>query len=116
MAKGTFGERLKRERELREVLLASELFEAERAREIGLVNRVVPSAELESEAQKIVASILQGAPGAITNSKRLVEELWTRSFRDEIEIALHHHLNARESAEAKEGIRAFNAKRPPNST
>ena len=68
----------------------------------------------ESEAQKIAASVLQGAPGAITNSKRLLEELWTRSFRDDIEIALHHHMNARESAEAKEGIRAFNEKRPPN--
>src|SRR5947209_4236527 len=100
----TFLRRQLRERELREVLLASELFEAERAREIGLVNRVVPSAELESEAQKIAASILQGAPGAITNSKRLLEQLWARSVRDDIEIALRHHMDARESAEAQEGI------------
>src|SRR5438477_1665550 len=104
----TFLRRQLRERDLRELLLASELIEAERAREIGLVNRVVPSGELESEDQKIAASVLQGAPGAIGNSKRLLEELWTRSFRDDIEIALHHHMNARESAEAKEGIRAFN--------
>src|SRR5437763_737132 len=81
----TFLRRQLRERELREVLLASELFEAERAREIGLVNRVVPASEPESEAQKIAASILQGAPGAITNSKRLLEELWTRAYRDDTE-------------------------------
>jgi methylglutaconyl-CoA hydratase len=110
----TFLRRQLRERDLREVLLASELFDAERAREIGLVNRVVAPAELESTAQKIAASVLQGAPDAITNSKRLLEELWTRSVRDDIEIALRHHMDARESAEAHEGITAFNEKRPPN--
>jgi methylglutaconyl-CoA hydratase len=110
----TFLRRQLRERDLREILLASELFDAERAREIGLVNRVVPTGELEAEAQKIAASVLQGAPGAIANSKRLMEELWSSSVRHDIEIALRHHLEARESEEAEEGIAAFNEKRPPN--
>jgi methylglutaconyl-CoA hydratase len=110
----TFLRRQLRERDLREILLASELFDAERARELGLVNRVVPSSELENETQKIVASVLQGAPGALANSKRLMEQLWSRSVRDDIEIALRHHLEARESPESKEGIAAFNEKRPPN--
>jgi methylglutaconyl-CoA hydratase len=112
----TFLRRQLRERDLREILLASELFDAERAREIGLVNRVVPTDELEAEAQNIAASVLQGAPGAINNSKRLMEELWSSSVRHDIEIALRHHLEARESEEAKEGIAAFNEKRPPNWT
>src|SRR3954468_1692547 len=64
----TFLRRQLRERDLREVLLASELFEAERAREMGLVNRVAPVSELENEAQKFAASVMQGAPGAISNS------------------------------------------------
>ena len=109
----TFLRRQLRERDLREVLLASELFDAQRALEIGLVNRVVPVSELENEAQKIAASVLQGAPGAITNSKRLLEELWSTSVKQDIELALSHHLKARESDEAKEGIAAFNEKRPP---
>jgi len=110
----TFLRRQLRERDLRELLLASELIDAERAREIGLVNRVVPAGELENEAQKIAASVLQGAPGAITNSKRLLEELWSTSVREDIEVALRHHMEARESAEAREGIAAFNEKRLPN--
>src|SRR5256886_7212934 len=44
----TFLRRQLRERDLRELLLASELITAERAREIGLVNRVVASGELDS--------------------------------------------------------------------
>lgn len=110
----TFLRRQLRERDLRELLLASELIEAERAREIGLVNRVVPASELENAAQQITASILQGAPGAISNSKRLMEELWSTSVKQDITLALRHHLEARESDEAKEGIAAFNEKRPPN--
>lgn len=112
----TFLRRQLRERDLREVLLASELFDAERAREIGLVNRVVPPGELETETQKIVASVLQGAPGAISNSKRLLEELWSTSVRQDVERALRHHMEARESPESKEGIASFNEKRPPSWT
>ena len=110
----TFARRQLRERDLREVLLASELFDAERAREIGLVNRVVPPDKVESEAQKIAASVLQGAPGALTSSKRLLEQLWSTTVREDIEETLRHHLTARESAEAREGIAAFNEKRPPS--
>jgi methylglutaconyl-CoA hydratase len=110
----TFLRRQLRERDLRELLLASELITAERACEIGLVNRVVAADDLENEAQKIAASVLQGAPGAISNSKRLIEELWSTSVREDIELALRHHMEARESVEAKEGIAAFNEKRPPN--
>jgi methylglutaconyl-CoA hydratase len=109
----TFLRRQLRERDLRELLLMSELIEAERAREIGLVNRVVPSDELETTAQTIATAILQGAPGAITNSKRLLDDLWSSSVADDIALALRHHMEARESDEAKEGIAAFLEKRPP---
>lgn len=109
----TFLRRQLRERDLRELLLTSELIEAGRAREIGLVNRVVPANELEDAAQKIAAAVLQGAPGAISNSKRLMEELWSTSVKQDIERALRHHMEARESDEAREGIAAFLEKRPP---
>jgi methylglutaconyl-CoA hydratase len=110
----TFLRRQLRERDLRELLLMSELIDAKRAQEIGLVNRVVPPDELETTAQQIATSVLQGAPGAITNSKRLLEELWSSSVADDVAIALRHHMEARESDEAKEGIAAFLEKRPPN--
>jgi methylglutaconyl-CoA hydratase len=109
----TFLRRQLRERDLRELLLTSELIDAKRAQEIGLVNRVVSSDELDAAAQKIVAAILQGAPGAITNSKRLIEELWSSSVAEDVERALRHHMQARESDEAREGIAAFLEKRPP---
>jgi len=109
----TFLRRQLRERDLRELVLTSELIDAKRAHEIGLVNRVVPPNELENAAQKIAAAILKGAPGAVANSKRLIEELWSSSIAEDVALALRHHLQARESDEAREGIAAFLEKRPP---
>jgi len=110
----TFLRRQVGERNMRELLLGSELINAERAREIGLINRVVPQEDLMSEAQKFADSVLQGAPNALTQTKRLIEELWSTSVKEDVDLALKHHLQARESAEAREGIAAFNEKRPPN--
>lgn len=112
----TFLRRQLRERDFRELLFAAELFDAEKARAIGLVNRVVPPNELESETQKIVAAILQGAPSALTNTKRLIEKLWPTTVREDVEQALAFHMSARESGEAKEGVAAFLEKRPPSWT
>src|SRR5215470_1085909 len=98
----TFLRRQVGERNMRELLLGSELIDAERAREIGLVNRVVAEKDLMSEAQKFAASALQGAPLALAQTKRLTEEHWWRSVKDDVELALKYHLQARESEEALE--------------
>src|SRR6266566_2287571 len=110
----TFLRRQTGERNMSELLLGSELIDAERAKEIGLVNRVVSQKNLMSEAQKLADSVLKGAPGALTQTKRLIEELWWRSVKEDVDLALKFHMQARESHEAREGIAAFNEKRPPN--
>ncbi|MFZ0916549.1 MAG: enoyl-CoA hydratase/isomerase family protein [Candidatus Udaeobacter sp.] len=112
----TFLRRQIGERNMRELLLGSELIDAERAREIGLLNRVVAQDDLMSEALKFAESTLQGAPGALAETKRLVAELWWRSVKQDVDLALKYHMQARESAEAREGIAAFNEKRKPNWT
>ena len=112
----TFLRRQVREREIRELLFSGELIDAQRACEIGLVNRVVPESEVMNEAQKFADSVLQGAPNALSQTKQLIEELWSSSVKEDIEVALKYHMQARESAEAREGIAAFNEKRPPKWT
>ena len=110
----TFLRRQVGERNMRELLLGSELIDAAGAKEIGLVNRVVARNDLIDEAQKVADSVLQGAPGALAQTKRLIDELWWRSVKDDVDLALKYHLQARESSEAREGIAAFNENRKPN--
>jgi methylglutaconyl-CoA hydratase len=110
----TFLRRQVGERNMRELLFGGELIDAARAKEVGLVNRVVAPDDVMREARKFAASVLQGAPGAVGQTKRLVEELWWRSVKEDVDLALKYHMQARESAEAREGIGAFNEKRKPN--
>jgi len=109
----TFLRRQVGERNMRELLLTSELIDAERAKDIGLVNRIVTQDELMSEAMKFAESVLQGAPGALLQTKRLIDELWWHSVKQDVDLALEYHMEARESAEAQEGITAFNERRKP---
>jgi len=110
----TFLRRQVGERNIRELLLGSELIDADQANKIGLVNRVVEKTDLMTEALKFAQSVLQGAPGALTQTKRLIEELWSTSVKEDVEVALKYHVQAREAEEAREGIAAFNEKRSPN--
>src|SRR6516165_2204994 len=87
----TFLRRQIGERNVRELLFGAELIDAERAREIGLVNRVVTHDALMSEALKFGESTLQGAPGALAQTKRLVEELWWHSVEGDVDLALKYH-------------------------
>lgn len=109
----TFLRRQLRERDIRELLLTAELIDANRAQQIGLVNRVVAADQLDAEVQSLAATVLRGAPGALANSKRLLEQLWSTSVKQDIEQALAHHMQARESQEAREGVAAFLEKRKP---
>jgi methylglutaconyl-CoA hydratase len=110
----TFLRRQLRERDIRELLLGGELIDAKRALEMGLLNRVVPGDQVMDEALKFAQSVLQGAPNAVLQTKRIIEELWGTSVKQDLELALKHHMQARASTEAREGIGAFNEKRKPN--
>jgi methylglutaconyl-CoA hydratase len=110
----TFLRRQLRERDAREILLLGKLFDAAHAHAVGLLNRVVADeAALETEVQTIVSSLLQGAPQALSETKKLLAELWPVPVADDLERAHAHHLSSRNSQEAREGVAAFNEKRAP---
>jgi methylglutaconyl-CoA hydratase len=101
------------ERAVRELVLLGQSVPAPRAMSLGLVNRVVPAARLMDEATALAREACHGAPGAIARTKRLLDDLSPRPMADELRLALKYHLEARESAEAAEGVAAFLEKRPP---
>ncbi|MDO8541879.1 MAG: enoyl-CoA hydratase/isomerase family protein [Opitutaceae bacterium] len=110
----TFLRRQVRERDARELLLLGKLFDAEHAHQIGLLNRVVAdSAALEIEVRTIISSLLQGGPSALAETKKLLGELWPAPLAGDLERAHAHHLGARNSPEALDGVAAFNEKRAP---
>lgn len=110
----TFLRRQLHERHARELLITGEIIEAERAVEIGLVNRCVPTDLLDTAIDQAVEKILKGAPGAIARTKRLFDELWHHSAQADFERALELHVEVRNAHEAQEGMKAFLEKRTPS--
>lgn len=78
---------------------------------IGLVDRVVPAAELPGEAAALAAS-LAGAPSlAIAGIKRALGAAERNALRQQLELKTEHQLSCFSSAEAAERMAAFTEKR-----
>lgn len=110
----TFVRRLLHERHARELLMLGEIINAERAMEIGLVSRCVPTDMLEEQIEMMVHLALQGGPEAVRKTKAWFDEVWHHSLSDDLQRALEIHMDARSSDEAEEGLRAFLEKREPS--
>lgn len=110
----TFLRRQLHERHARELLLTGEIIDAERAAEIGLITRCVPTDLLQETVDQAIANLLKGAPGAIARSKRLFDELWHHPATADFERALELHVEVRNAHEAQEGMKAFLEKRSPS--
>jgi enoyl-CoA hydratase len=88
-----------------EMGLTGEPVTAARAREIGLVNRVVPAGQVLDEALALAEQVAANAPLAVAVTKKLMRERrWGESA--EVEAVFR-------SADAAEGARAFAERRPP---
>ena len=99
-----------------EAVLTGQPIPAQRAYELGLVNRVVPLPDLLSEAFALADVINENAPIAVQVTKRIARSITDGAFADE---AADWERGAREGAflmttdDAKEGPRAFAEKRAP---
>ena len=95
-----------------EIMLLGERFDARRALELGLVNRVVPAAELEGAVAAIVASLATGPVTAIRNAKRLVRESLGRTLSEQLAAEAVSFGACAGTGDFAEGIAAFLEKRP----
>ena len=99
-----------------EMAITGDPIDANRALQLGLVNRVVPVAQVVDEALALAARIAANGPLAIKNSLRMVreagdlneEEAWPRNFELAMEVFA--------SKDSIEGATAFAEKREPRWT
>ncbi len=97
----------------RELFLTGERFSAQRAREIGLVQHVVPEANLDDKVAERVTQLLQAAPGAQTAVKTLIRTVAYQPKTAVRDYTANLIAERRASAEGREGMSAFLQKRPP---
>jgi enoyl-CoA hydratase len=95
-----------------ELLLTGETISADRAYEVGLLNRVVPAEQVMDAAMELAEKICRNGPLAVHTSK----EIAVRALGLESGFVLEKALAAKvfASDDAKEGPRAFAEKRKPD--
>ena len=96
-----------------EMLLTGDMTDAARAREIGLVNRVVPEAELDAEVTKIARQIAAKSPLTIAIGKAAFYRQTELPLADAYAYAAGVMTRNMLTHDACEGIDAFLAKRAP---
>jgi isohexenylglutaconyl-CoA hydratase len=95
------------------LVLEGEAMDAAAACRAGLVHEVLPdAAALDARLAAVIASLLQGAPGALAATKALLAALGPAAPEGYAEAAAHAFAVAA-AGEAEEGIAAFRGKRPP---
>jgi len=96
-----------------EMLLYGELFPAHKALEMGLINKVVPTEDLEMEARRWAAVLTAKSPIALQNAKSAFYAAADLSYDKAFEYMNEAFARLCTSEDAKEGVSAFLEKRKP---
>jgi enoyl-CoA hydratase/carnithine racemase len=97
-----------------EMLLTGDLVHAARARELGLVNRVVPEAELDQEVAALARQITEKSPLTLAIGKEAFYRQAEMGLDDAYAYASEVMTRNMLARDAAEGIDAFLGKRPPH--
>ncbi len=96
-----------------ELLMTGEAISAQRALEIGLINRVSPLESLMDSAMELAALIVRNAPIAVRGTKELACRSVDMDFSEAFVLSNEIRDRVRASEDASEGSLAFREKRAP---
>jgi 2-(1,2-epoxy-1,2-dihydrophenyl)acetyl-CoA isomerase len=96
-----------------EILMTGRMVDAAEAERIGMVDRVVPAAELQNETASLARTLAQGPPLALAAIKRTLSSSERHDLRAQLELEAKHQLDAFSSRDAAEGMAAFFERRSP---
>ncbi|MFM8858370.1 MAG: enoyl-CoA hydratase-related protein, partial [Actinomycetota bacterium] len=99
-----------------EVILTGEPLSAQRAYELGLVNRIVGPGEALQSAIALAEKICENAPLAVRASRRVVLAAATEDDKTLVQMTNAEFSVVLQSSDTKEGLEAFIEKRAPRWT
>jgi methylglutaconyl-CoA hydratase len=98
---------------INEWALTGEPFDAKAAQAAGLLNYVVPSAELDAKVEWLIGRIVDKSPTAIRRGKYAMRAIASMSFDQSIAYTESQIAILAMTEDAKEGLKAFGEKRKP---
>jgi 2-(1,2-epoxy-1,2-dihydrophenyl)acetyl-CoA isomerase len=97
----------------RELYFLADVIDAEKAAELGMVNRVVPDDELHAETMALAARIAEGPRVALGYMKRNLLAAETAGFQTVLDLEAEHQSRCAFTEDHKEAVAAFVEKRRP---
>mgnify|MGYP002622210113 CR=1 FL=1 len=97
-----------------EIALLSEDIGAAEALALGLVNRVVPAAELEAETARLAARLAAGAPAAQGRIKRLMRQSLERDLQTQLDAEARAFAECAATEDFAGAVAAFLERRAPH--
>ena len=95
-----------------EIAMLGEAFTAPQAQQWGLIHRAVPAAELDAVVQQLAQRLASGPTRAYGHMRRLMRASLTRDLATQLQAEAQAFDDCAHSADLREGIEAFYAKRP----
>lgn len=96
-----------------DLMMTGRLIPAEEAERIGLVQRVAGAQEFEEVSAALIAQLAAGPPGALRATKEAAYRSIDRDREAEFDFEIFAQVQCLQSAEHREGVAAFKAKRKP---
>ena len=96
-----------------ELYLSDQPITAQRALDLGLLNQVFPTAELERSTLEFAARLAQGPTVAYGRVKALFDSSWDATLAGQLDAETEYISNITMTADFQEGIKAFAEKRSP---
>jgi enoyl-CoA hydratase/carnithine racemase len=97
----------------KELIFSARRIKADEALRLGLVNHVVPRAELLARTLELAQEILGNSPVAVRQAKSAIDRGADLPFEDGLEREHEAYMRAIGSHDRQEGIAAFNERRAP---
>jgi len=97
----------------KELVYTARAFGADEAKNLGLVSRVVPDAELETAAQALATEFAESATYALALAKKMFQSMAVPTLEQLCEMETLASGIVRLTHDHKEGVAAFKEKRPP---
>ena len=95
------------EKQAFDLVATGRVLSAREAHGVGLVSRVVPAGTLDAAADEMVRAVAASPPGAMAFTKRLFYALDGATFGDGIALGARVNVDARDTAEFRDGVRRF---------
>lgn len=99
-----------------EITLLGDRFTAQTAKEWGLVNFVVPTADLEKDTDKLAQRLAKGPTYVYGRSKALLYRSMESQFESQLQAEAESFADCASRSDFREGVTAFLEKRKPNFT